>query len=59
MAGLRIGHYFFEAGSGAFVGAGGDAADAEKERTRTTSCQRWPSVSFLRNEGMGLRPWVI
>jgi len=59
VAGLKTGHYFFGGGSGLFVGAGGEVTDAEKDRTRITSCQRWSSVSFLRKEGMGLRPWVI
>lgn len=60
VAGLKTGHYFFRGGSVGFAGAeDGVAADAEKERTRITSCQRWSSVSFLRKEGMGLRPWVI
>ena len=66
-AGLWTGHYFFAGGSGflvaggsgALVGVGDEAAEAAKERTRITSCQRWSSVSFLRKEGMGLRPWVI
>jgi len=56
MAGLKTGHYFLGGGSGDFVGAGVWIAGATKERTRITSCQRWSSVSFLRKEGIGLRP---
>jgi len=59
MAGLKTGHYFFVGGSEVVDGTGGGLGEAAKERTRITSCQRWSSVSFLRKEGMGLRPWLI
>ena len=67
VAGLSTGHYFFAGGlgflgagdSGDFVGDGVGVEGAMKERTRITSCQRCSSVSFLRKDGMGLRPWVI
>ena len=64
MAGLWTDHYFFGEGSG-FLGAGGSGdfagtgAVVAKVRTRITNSQRWSSVSFLRKDGMGLRPWVI
>jgi len=62
--------YFFEGGAGFVFASGFEEAGAlgfisegvagwERERTKSTSCQRWSWVRRFLKEGMGFLPSLI
>src|SRR6266446_5940401 len=67
---LAEGDYFFEEGTGFVFASGFEEAGAlgfisegvagwERERTKSTSCQRWSWVRRFLKEGMGFLPSLI